>query len=172
MPGAGKGAFSEEAVSKGIPVYVCGDVIREEAKKRGLPINRESLGKLMFELRELEGPSVVVKRLEHKLMVDKSQLLVVEGVRSLAEVEELRRKFHVILCAVHASPKLRFQRIISRRRSDDPLSWDAFKSRDTKELKVGLGNVIALADRMTLNESSLEEFKTEARKILGELDNL
>jgi dephospho-CoA kinase len=169
MPGSGKGVFSEVASSVGVPVYVCGDVVREEAVKRGLPVNRESMRRLMFELRGLEGLSVVVKRLMPRLMAEGSWVMVVEGVRSLAEVEELKKAFRVLVCAVHASPGVRFKRLACRGRGDDPRSVEEFKSRDMDELKLGLGDVIALADRVFINEDGLEEFKGEVKRFLEEL---
>lgn len=166
MPGSGKSVFSEVASSFTIPVYVCGDVVREEAVSRGLPVNRESMRRLMFELRASEGPAVVVRRLMPRLLTDPSWIMVVEGVRSLAEVEELRKSFQVLVCAVHASPAVRFKRLASRGRGDDPRSMEEFKSRDADELKLGLGDVIALADRMLINEGGLEEFKGEVKRFL------
>lgn len=169
MPGSGKGVFSDAAAGEGIPVYVCGDVVRGEAERRGLPVNREVLGRIMFELRDLEGPSVMVRRLMPKLMAEESNVVVVEGVRSLAEVDELKKSFHVVVCAIHARPQLRFKRLTSRKRSDDPKKIEEFNSRDMKELKIGIGNVIALADKIMVNEDSIKGFKVEARKVLGEL---
>ncbi|MEM2902590.1 MAG: AAA family ATPase [Candidatus Bathyarchaeia archaeon] len=166
MPGSGKGVFSEAASSLGVPVYVCGDVVRDEAVKMGLPVNRVSMRRLMFELRSLEGSAAVVKRLMPKLGGEQSRIMVVEGVRSLSEVEELRKVFHVLVCAVHASPDVRFKRLASRGRADDPRSVEEFKSRDMDELKLGLGDVIALADRVFINEGGLEEFKGEVKRFL------
>ena len=36
MPGSGKGVFSDVARGSGIPVYVMGDIVREETIRRGL----------------------------------------------------------------------------------------------------------------------------------------
>ena len=44
MPGAGKAVVSKAASSHGIPVMVCGDVVREETKKRGLASTPENTG--------------------------------------------------------------------------------------------------------------------------------
>ena len=62
MPGSGKSALAEVARSIGIPVVVMGDVIREEAKRRGLEPTRENLSKIMFEIREIDGEAAVAKR--------------------------------------------------------------------------------------------------------------
>ncbi len=167
MAGAGKGITADVAKSLGYPVFVCGDVIREEARRRGLPDTPENLGKTMLEIRKEEGSAVVAKRLIPKIGGGACQLAVVEGVRSLEEIHELRRNFgDITILAIHASPSTRFERIRQRGRHDDPQSWDEFRERDLRELEVGIGKVIALADEMIVNESTVDELEMKARKVL------
>jgi dephospho-CoA kinase len=166
MPGAGKAIVSKAASSHGIPVLVCGDVVREETKKRGLAPTPENTGKIMLSIREEDGPAVVAKRLIPKIASSGAPLVVVEGVRSMAEVEELRRNHTVVIVAVHASPKTRYERLVARGRSDDPKSWEEFTERDGRELGVGIGNVIALAQEMLVNEKSFEEMNAVSDTVL------
>ena len=169
MPGAGKGSVSAIAESEGFQVFVCGDVVREEAQSSGVAPDRKNLGRIMFELREKEGPAVIIQRMMRKIGPEKPTLALIEGVRSLDEVSELRRHYTVYLVAVHASPRTRFERLKRRGREDDPKTLPELDVRDRQELKVGLGNVIALADLMLVNESSLTAFRTEIRKVLREV---
>ncbi len=46
------------------------------------------------------------------------------------------------------------------------MSIEEFREREKKELSWGLGNVIAMADIVIINEGSLEEFKEKVREIL------
>jgi dephospho-CoA kinase len=71
---------------------------------------------------------------------------------------------------VHAPPETRFRRLFHRQRSDDPKSWDVFHERDMRELSVGLGNAIALADYMIVNEEGLEAAKRKAAEILRRIE--
>ncbi|RLE50386.1 MAG: dephospho-CoA kinase, partial [Candidatus Methanomethylicota archaeon] len=50
-----------------------------------------------------------------------------------------------------------------------PKNWMEFHERDFRELKVGIGNVIALADYMIVNEVSIGEFKRKAGELLMRL---
>jgi dephospho-CoA kinase len=167
MPGAGKAIVSKAASSRGIPVLVCGDVVREETKKRGLSPTPENIGKVMLSIRQEDGPAVVAKRLIPKIVSSGAPLVVVEGVRSMAEVEELRRNQKVVIVAVHASPKTRYERLATRARSDDPKSWQEFAERDARELGVGIGNVIALAQEMLVNEKSFEDMNALLDSVLS-----
>ncbi|HDQ05767.1 MAG TPA: dephospho-CoA kinase, partial [Candidatus Bathyarchaeota archaeon] len=140
MPGSGKGVFRRTVQRMGYPVVIMGDVVREEAKRRNLKPTPENLGKIMLNLRELEGPATVAKRCIPKVKEANRKIVVVDGVRSLAEVEEFQKNFpNFILIAIHASPKTRYQRLFRRKRSDDPTNWETFMERDLRELGIGMG---------------------------------
>ncbi|MBS7645274.1 MAG: AAA family ATPase [Candidatus Bathyarchaeia archaeon] len=168
MPGSGKTVIADVASKLGVPVFSCGDVVREAALERGLQPTSAVLGRLMFELRESEGPAAVVDRVISKIKSSPPSrgAVLVEGIRSLAEVEELKASFKLSVMAVHSSPSTRFKRLKSRGRSDDPKDMEEFHLRDRRELDVGIGDVIALADIMIVNEGSLAAFKADAEEKL------
>lgn len=167
MPGAGKSILRSTAETMGFPVVIMGDEIRDETKRRGLEPTPENIGKIMLTLRKEEGPTTVAKRCTPKIENAQSDVVFVDGVRSLDEVNEFKKRFpHFSLVAVHSSPEIRFQRLSKRKRSDDPKGWDVFYQRDLRELSVGQGEVIALADYMIVNEGSYDDFKARTSEVL------
>ena len=171
MPGAGKSVVVSVARANGYGIVVMGDEGREEARKRGLEPTPENLGRIMLELRQLEGEAAIARRCIPKILAKGESKVIVDGVRSLAEVEEFKRHFpRFTLIAVHASPEIRFKRLFHRQRSDDPKSWEIFHERDMRELSVGLGNAIAMAEYMIVNEESLEAAKKQTAKILRRVE--
>lgn len=165
MPGCGKEEFVKVALQEGLPVIRMGDVVREEARRRGIFLTDEGVGGMAKEERRIHGPDIWALRTLERI---KSERVVIDGVRSLAEVEAFRKAFAdcLIIVAVHASPRTRYARIASRRRRDDIATEEEFRVRDERELRWGLGQVIALADYMIVNEGSLEEFHRKAREVL------
>jgi dephospho-CoA kinase len=171
MPGAGKSVVVNVAKGMGYGVAVMGDVVREEASKRGLEPSPENLGKIMLELREKEGASVIAKKCIKKIQETKEQKVIVDGIRSLAEVEEFKTHFKKFtLLAIYASPETRFKRLYNRQRSDDPKNWQIFHERDMRELSVGLGNAIAMAEQLIVNEEDLETVKRKAKEVLKKVE--
>jgi len=167
MQGSGKATVRQAAEIMGYSTVVMGDKVREEAKRMSMEPTPENLGKLMLKLRDEEGPAAIAKRCIPKIERAKGNIVIVDGVRSLAEVEEFKKHFkHFTLIAVHASPKTRFQRLFHRERTDAPRSWQTFNERDMRELNVGLGIVIALADYMIVNEGTKEQIRQKAREVL------
>jgi dephospho-CoA kinase len=170
MPGAGKGVAANAGRQLGLEVFVLGDIIREETERRGLKPTPRNMGQVMLEIRAKEGADVVVRRLLPRIEQAKSDVVIVEGVRSLHELNELATKFKVIPLAIHASPKSRYQRLLARNRSDDPKTWEGFQERDSRELDVGLGHVLALADIVLINEGSISELKSAFKAAFAKLN--
>ena len=170
MPGAGKGVAADAAKELGLEVLVLGDVIREETERRGLQPTPKNVGSVMLQLRSEEGLAAVAKRLLPKVEATGASVVVVEGIRSLHELAELRSKFDVVTIAIHASPERRFQRLLSRNRSDDPKTWEVFQERDNRELDVGLGHVIALAETILCNEDTIFELQSKFKSAFARLN--
>ena len=171
MPGAGKSVVVSVAIEKCYGVVVMGDVVREEAAKKRLEPNPENLGKIMLELRKKEGDNVIAKRCISKIEKAKEQKIIVDGIRSLSEIQEFKKHFpRFSLIAVHASPETRFKRLYKRQRSDDPKNWELFRERDARELSVGLGNAIAMAEHIIVNEEKLEIVKETIKQVLEKVE--
>ncbi|MEM2937415.1 MAG: AAA family ATPase [Candidatus Bathyarchaeia archaeon] len=171
MPGAGKSVVVNVARGRSYGVVVMGDEVREEALRRGLEPTPENIGGLMLELRQLEGEATIAKRCMPKILSEAKEKIIVDGIRSLAEVEEFRKNFKsFVLVAVHSSPETRFKRLYHRQRSDDPKNWEIFHERDLRELSVGLGSAIAVAEYMIVNEGSLDAVKRKAEQILERIE--
>ncbi len=167
MPGSGKSFVDDVAVEMGFSIVIMGDVIREEVSKMGLEPNPKNVGRVMVEIRRREGPAVVAKKCIPIVQSLLNRDVMVEGIRNLAEVYEFRRRFPGFkLIAIYASPETRFRRIVNRSRSDDAVNWQTFTKRDLREIKVGIGSAIALADYALINEGTVRCFKANVKKCL------
>lgn len=167
MPGAGKAVVREVAERCGYGTIIMGDEVRRETEQRGLDLTSRNLGKVMLDLRREEGSSTIARRSIDIILKMKHDIIIVDGIRSLSEVEEFKKHFPTFkLLAIHASPNTRFQRLRIRKRKDDVTVWEKFRERDRRELKVGLGNVIASADIMIVNDGEKAAFKREVTTLL------
>lgn len=169
MPGSGKSVVSKMACEKGAMIVSMGDIIREEAKKRG-----ESTGKTAVNLRKEHGEYIVseltIKKVKKLQEEGFENPIVIEGIRSHHEVEMFKENFdNFMIVSIFANPDLRFNRLLKRMREDDSTDFKVFQKRDHTELGFGLGNVISLSDKMIINESDLESFEDEIAEFLKEL---
>lgn len=170
MPGAGKSSVASFLKEKGFEVVTMGDVVREEAKRQGLEPTDVNLGKMMLKLRQDLGPGAVGHIVLQKLARDgSSSNVVIDGIRSIAEVEVLKKVGHVRLLAIHASEDTRFMHLKKRGRADAPSNGNEFAGRDKRELSVGVSEAIALANEMiSNNDLTLEQLKLRAYDIVKE----
>ena len=171
MPGSGKSLVVETAATLGYGVVVMGDVVREETLKRKLELNPKNVGQVMLELRRKGGASVVADKCIPKIEQHETAKVIVDGVRSLSEVEAFKKHFaNFNLMAVYASPETRFNRVYRRQRSDDPDGWEVFHERDLRELGVGVGDAIALAEYLVVNESSKANAKAAVKRFIQRIE--
>jgi Dephospho-CoA kinase len=168
MPGSGKGVVAGIASKMGFEVVRMGDIIRDEAQKRNFTV-----AEVAVKLREEQGKYVVaercvmkIKQLEDMKMgsdetgCHKDRFYMIEGIRSPYEVEIFKKNFkNFKVIAVHSTPKTRFKRLKRRMRFDDSSEISEFEKRDERELKFGIGDVIATSDYMVMNERSIHKFK-------------
>ena len=170
MPGSGKSVTNTVAKELGFSTVIMGDVVREETVKRGFELTANNIGKIMLKIRVEEGSTIVAKKCIPKIWDSSSKTVLVEGIRSLDEVEEFKKNFiDFTLVAIYSSPDTRFKRLYKRQRSDDPSNWKVFKKRDTREIGVGIGATIALADYTIVNEGTLKQFKNKIKRLIQEI---
>jgi dephospho-CoA kinase len=174
MPGSGKTACAKFAIEMDIPVVRMGDLVWAEVKSRGLELTDLNVGTLATEERNKHGFGIWAVRtvpvVEDKLA--DSNAVIIDGIRGDAELKVFREAFGAkfVNVAIHSNPKNRYERIVKgRHRADDVMSEDEFRRRDERELSWGIGNAIALADHMMINEGTLEDLKNT---FLGLLNNL
>lgn len=170
LPGAGKTEVAQEILRLNAAYVRMGDVVWKEVKSRGLEVNETNVGKIASELREQEGPAAIAKRCIP--LIKRAErgraLVVVDGIRGLAEVKEFKREFgdRFLLLAVWAQERTRFKRISARGREDDVQGLEELRRKDARELGWGLGEAMALADFMLVNEGTLEELQGAVRGVL------
>jgi dephospho-CoA kinase len=170
MPGAGKSSVASFLKEKGFEVVTMGDVVREEAKRQGLEPTDTNLGKMMLKLRQDLGSGAIGYIVLQKLARDGSHSnVVIDGIRSIAEVEVLKKVGQVRLLAIHASQDTRFKHLKERGRVDAPSDGTEFAGRDKRELSVGVSEAIALANEMiSNNDLTIEQLKMRAYDIVKE----
>jgi len=146
---------------------VMGDVIRAETMRRGLEPDAKNTGEVMNLLRKERGESAVADLCLETMARMNTERVVVDGIRSMAEVEAFRRAADVLLVAVDASPERRFELLKERGRKDDPLTFEMFAERDKREIAVGISRAIALADETVSNEhASPDRLAAEISKVV------
>lgn len=168
MPGAGKEEFLTAGKTAGIPFARMGDAVRRyysmsDAKEKGV-----SIGEFAGNERKVHGTDIWVRRTLEK--TEKTGILMIDGCRSPDEIRSFEGLGHtVVTVGVYAPPGTRYDRLVKRARNDAPKDKSDFEARDKRELSWGVGEVLALCDRMLLNTGTLEEFHHTSAELLRSL---
>ena len=169
MPGSGKSLVSDIATEMGAIIVSMGDIIREEAQKRG-ESTKETAKNLRAEFGQYIVSELTIKKIKKLQEEGIENSIIVEGIRSHHEVEMFKESFDdFIILSIFANPQLRFERLNKRMREDDSQEYSEFQKRDETELGFGIGNVISLSDKLIINESDLESCCAEIREYFEEI---
>jgi dephospho-CoA kinase len=169
-PASGKGEFSRIAGEMGIPVVVMGDMIRKKASDAGHGTSDAALGEMAVRLRREHGMDAIALFTIPAVEALGAPLVVIDGLRSDAEVRRFRSHFpDFILIGIISTFEKRLSRLSARGRSDDLSRAEDLRNRDSREETFGLGRALAAADRVLENNGSLGAFEEKARSLLEEI---
>ncbi len=184
MAGAGKSEVANEFIKRGYQYIRFGQITLDEIKKRGLEPKEENERPIREEFRKKYGPGAFailnIPKFDKAL---KAGNVVGDGLYSWSEYKILKERYgeNLIVVAVYAPPKLRYQRLSNRaaRHGADPkMKYRSFtpeeaKARDFAEIENSeKGGPIAMADYMILNIGTLDNLRTQTEKIFNELNKI
>jgi dephospho-CoA kinase len=171
MTGAGKSEVSCLFEENGFTRIRFGELTDEEMKKRNLKPNEENERLVRELLRKEHGPAAYAKlnlpRIEQAL---KKSDVVIDGLYSWEGYIYLKERYgeDLYLVAVWSSPRTRYGRLTKR--SSRRLTLEEAASRDRAEIEnIQKGGPIAMADFTIINESSLEDLREQAKRIIAAL---
>ncbi len=181
--GSGKSEIGEYFIKMGYAYLRFGQIALDEIKKRNLEPTEVNERPIREALRKQYGPAAFailnIPKIDALILEGKNVLA--DGLYSWSEYKELKNKYNndLIVIAVYASPKTRYERLVDRksRYDADPnlkfrsLTKEEAKTRDYAEIEnIEKAGPIAMADFTIINEGSLEELHTQIDKILEKIN--
>ncbi len=173
---AGKGTIVDFLKKKGFKHYSVREFLIEEIKKRGLPVNRDSMIFVANELRKNYSSSYIAEKLYETAKKSEGNS-VIESLRTIGEIESLKNKEGFFLFAVDADKELRYNRAIERKSETDYIDFNTFISQENSEMqnedpnKQNILRCIEMANYKFENNGSIEELKEKVGKVLEEINS-
>jgi len=152
------------------------DLLRDEARRRGQPVEREVLRSISAQWRRQFGLGVLVDKAveQFKEAGGKYYGVVAVPMRNPGEAQHVK-DLGGLLVWVDADPKIRYQRIYSRKRSaEDNKTYQQFLAEEQAEMRhsgdqatLNMSGVKAISDILLQNDSNdIEAFKNSAEQAL------
>lgn len=165
--GSGKGTIAEILRKRGYAYVSLSDVIREELAAAGIPESRDALIAEGNALRRAFGPDILARRIMARIVGP----TIVDSIRNPAEVLFLRGQPGFVLWAVDAPPAARFERVARRGRNESAGTAEEFRRKENEEMTNDpaaqqLHNCMALADRVLINDGTVEDLERRLEELL------
>ncbi len=164
--GAGKGCASDYLVrKKGFAHFSARALITEEIKKRGLPVDRDSMALVANDLRKTGGPTYIFEQLV-KQAKEHPGNAVVESVRAVAEARYIKEQGGIVL-GIDADPKVRYARTIKRGSETDHVSFEEWHAQELNEsnpddpTKQDIFGALRESDHIIMNTDSISSLQKE-----------
>ena len=175
QPSSGKDTVAERLASLGFFHIPTADLIREEMREKGIPTDRAHTSAFAIECRKERGAGYLAERSVKKIIDNGTSSNVVSGLRNTAEIEALKTAFgkDFVMLAVEAPIEARYSWVVGRNRVGDNISFEQFKAEEEKE-RSGDKNthqvdaVIAMADKVILNDGTRDELLEKTEKLVKE----
>jgi len=173
LAGSGKSTVSNFIKKRfNADVFLSGDIVRDETKRRGLSYTPENDSKIAhwFNLKGRE--KLLVKRILFKAEKSKKNLVVLEGHRSDQDLKYLKEisKSRPFVIAIKTPFNVRAKRLLKRKKrfGEDTIKYLRF--RDKEEKGHGVIKLMKKAD-YTIDNSKLNKRQTNKKieKIMKEI---
>lgn len=173
--GAGKGTVVEYLVTHhGFTHFSARALLVEELSKRGIEHTRSAMLELANEWRDIHSPSYILEVLYGRAQRHGGNAIL-ESVRSLGEVDWLRRQNDFFLLGIDADVGTRYTRILERGSSTDHITFEQFVFEEGRELEsqdihdANLRGCLAQADYVIDNNQGFEELRDQIEKFYSTL---
>ena len=149
-----------------LPSYQISAPLKMIAKERWKGPERSYLVELWRELAEKYGDDYLARYLVENAPEEN---LIIVGMRQLGQIEYLRNNSEFTLVWVHADAEIRFNRLLTRAKPGDPLTWEEFQKIEAMDNSQSAAQKIwecmKYADYIYVNNGSFEELKNQVKVI-------
>jgi dephospho-CoA kinase len=154
-------------MKKGYAYVSLSDEIRDELRRKGEEITRDSLIATGNSLRRKYGADVLARRVMKKVR----GRTVIDSIRNSREVAFLRQHKGFVLVAVDAPVELRYERVRQRGRAESAATLEEFAAKEKLELAGGtsgqqLHRCLDLADVTIVNDGTLQALHRQIKERL------
>jgi dephospho-CoA kinase len=160
--GSGKDEILKYLKTKyNIPFIGTGDMVREIARKEGIEPTRANLGDLSSRYFRQFGNGYFVKLAAGQIIKNRWEIAGISGIRSFDDVTILKKmlcKDFILVNVIVSDQKERYQRMLNRRSTRDPDTYEKFLQLDANEERIfKIKKAAELASFRITNDGSLDD---------------
>ncbi len=146
-------------------------ILRDVATRISLPNSRENLQVLSTVLRRQFGEDILAKAIAKDASNFDRDVVVVDGVRRMADIKHLSELPNFSLLGVDADPKIRYERLVKRNENvgDDKKTYDQFLKDHEYETELEIPAIMKKAKYSLDDNGNFDDLYRQIDKIMANL---
>lgn len=165
----GKGTIAKYLKEKhGAATFRFSTPMRDLLDRLYLPQTRENMSNISRITRAQFGQDLYSKVIANDASNAESDIVVVEGIRRLEDVVELRKLPNFTLVAIDVDAKVRYERLRVRGENpdDNTKTWEQFLKDHELETEVTIPEVMEKADKRVDNNSDMDSLAKQLDELV------
>jgi len=166
---AGKGTVATYLEKKySASTYRFSDIMKDLLIRLHLPVNRHNLQTISTIIRQNFGQDIFAKIIAENVIKDNNQVIIVDGIRRMADIKYLVKNKKFKLVKVEASSEIRFKRLINRNEKQDDINktYQKFLADQEQEADAEIPQVMKKATIEINNNGALAKLYNQIDKII------
>ena len=149
-------------------VFRFSTMLRDILNRLYIEISRENMCILSKILRKNFSEDIMAKVIIKDIIKSKKRLVVVDGIRRIADIKHLKSMENFKLIKITVDPKIRYERLVLRNENigDNKKTFKEFLADQKKEAESEVLSVMNQADIEITNNGSWEEFNKRIKKMI------
>ena len=145
--------------------------LRDVIERIGIQESRENLQKLSTSLRANFGEDLLAKVIAMDASKLDSEIVVIDGVRRMADMKYLKELPNFYLIKVEVDAKIRYQRMVARNENagDKDKTFEQFIADQNNETEKEIPTVMDFAKISIDNNGTLEELYRKTDKVISDI---
>ena len=168
---SGKGTVAQYIEEKyNANTYRFSTSLRDILDRLHCEIDRTTLQSLSTALRQSLGEDLLAKVITKDVEKDKNEVIVVDGIRRMADIQYLKNLENFILVKIVADPKIRYERLIKRTENagDTKKTYEEFLSDQKKEADAEIPVVMEKTQIELNNNKNFEDLYKQIENLISQ----
>ena len=153
--------------------YRFSTMLRDLCDRVYLEHSRDNLIKMSEAIRHTFGEETMARVMAHDAKNAKNNIVIVEGIRRMADIEYLSRLPNFVLIEIFAEPKIRYERLVKRNENPDDgaKTYKQFLADHQRSTEASIPEVAARATERIDNNGNIENLRGQLDKLVDKYIN-
>lgn len=149
--------------------YRFSTILRDILDRLHLETSRENLQYISTTIRQHFGESTLADAMAIDISQDPAEFVIIDGIRRMADIRNLREMNGFKLIRVVASEQIRYERAVKRNENpgDDKKTLEEFRAEEKAETEMTIPEVMEHADFEIINEGTFDDLEQRIDDIIN-----